>query len=261
MTLVHFSRLCGSHKLRATDRSLAGLSHQRFALALSGQAEKYRQCPVQSNDIFVIQLAKSLADPRLRHGSYFIDHQPGGTFQAIAIGWFDQHSQQGSLGRIGRKHAERDRTGCFESVLLHNDRRTRLTRIRCASRHGPNLTAFHAPRFSVAESINRWSIWACLLDATAVDCVRAAVMNERARTSGTHICTGLNPWARRRSRCNRTFSREDRGVFSMVFSGRVTCNLPDYFDRGKNAFRIRPTSGLGRQPPPLRGLCLQASAP
>jgi hypothetical protein len=69
-------------------------------------------------------------------------------------------------------------------------------------------------------------------------------MNERARTSGTHICTGLNPWARRRSRCSRTLSREEREVDSMAFSGKVTCNLLDYVGRCKNGIRFRRTSGL-----------------
>jgi len=39
-------------------------------------------------------------------------------------------------------------------------------------------------------------------------------------------------------------SREEREVFGMVFSGLVTCNLPDHDDRCKNAIKIRRESAL-----------------
>src|ERR1019366_3066082 len=58
-------------------------------------------------------------------------------------------------------------------------------------------------------------------------------MNERARTSGTHICTGLSPWARRRSRCSRTLSRDERVCCSITASDMVTCNLAVIVARDK----------------------------
>jgi hypothetical protein len=56
------------------------------------------------------------------------------------------------------------------------------------------------------------------------------VANSTARVSGTQICTGRSPCARRRRRCARTLSREDRTLIAdlrppgMTPPHSVTCN-------------------------------------
>src|SRR5690348_5867044 len=82
--------------------------------------------------------------------------------------------------------------------------------------------------------MNPWSALARLLSTTALDCWRAALINERARTSGTQICTGRSPWARRRSRCNLTLSRDERESCSTAVSCTVTYNLAAHGGYCKN---------------------------
>src|ERR1700722_6180738 len=123
---------------------------------------------------------------------------------------FYGHTQHWCFGRICRERAKRDRGGLIEPILLHDDRWSRLPWVVLDARNCPDLSALHKAESSETASTNCCSAAACSLAATGLDCLRAAATKERARTSGTPICTGRRPWARRRSQCNLTLSRDHR---------------------------------------------------
>src|ERR1700742_303545 len=109
-----------------------------------GNSKEDNESAIQAQCVFIREMADSVAEFGLWNSCNFVDHEARKTPQAVVFIWFNRQAEERSVGRVRRERADRDVVRSIEAVVLHNDRRARLSRIIFTTSDGPDFSAFHA---------------------------------------------------------------------------------------------------------------------
>jgi len=192
---------CGAPRW-SSDSRVIGLARGTRSAARSN-TEKDDDGPIEPDDVGIGKLAYTITEPRTTDRRDLVDHEPARLVQPVVSARLDLHPKQWRLSAVSRKRTYRHGVG-IEPVVLEDDCWPRFAGVVTATGDGPDLASSHSSGQSDTESTKAWSSALCSLAATALAWRCASAANPGARTSGTQICTGRSPWARKRARCSAT---------------------------------------------------------
>ena len=141
------------------------------------QTEEHNKGTVDAHEVGCRQSAEALTQVGPRHRRDLVDHHLTGLVEAGDGRRIDINSSQRSLDRITREGADGNRSSGVETVVLHNDNRTRLARIGAAGSGRVDIASSHADSDAFAfvfhsveiASTNAWSSASRSLAAMAAD--------------------------------------------------------------------------------------------
>ena len=151
------------------------------------QTEKYKQRPIQPQDITITQTPDRHAQLGFRHGRDLIHHETRCDAQTINLIRLAQNAEQRRLGLIRRKRADCNGPRMPKTIVLDNHNGARFFR---HSHCRPQRSKFRPASFlkQIGNRVDETLVVpAAALAATAADWRCASCRNPAARTSATQI--------------------------------------------------------------------------
>jgi hypothetical protein len=199
---------------------------------LLGDSQKHRQCPIHADNSVLVQPSDGRANPLARYCLNLIHHHLRTLAKTIVGARLDRNAQQWRGAKVAGHGQDSHTAKGLEEVRLNNERRTRLS----VSTWENNGNEVAPPHFQPSVSATRESHFSVLASPRLLRSVkhwrRHSAANPARRVSGTQICTGRNPAARRAILCFRTRCATGREAIEFswyllhvtIRSPPVTCN-------------------------------------
>jgi hypothetical protein len=133
---------------RPRSRPLARNTKASFGgVSLSAQTKKNQDRLIDPFHILGVETPDAVSQFIFRHCRDLVDHKSRKSIEAVAFVGRNQNAKQRCFSWIGGNRANRNGFGCIETVILQNDRRSRLARVI--------LAAGDRPYFSTPQSLTR----------------------------------------------------------------------------------------------------------
>jgi hypothetical protein len=102
--------------------------NQGLLRASRSDAQEHQNRAVEPHHIFVREASHTRPELSLGNGGDLIHHQSADSTQAVRAVGLDRQAKQGSIGRVGRESANRDRICLVESIVLKDHHWARFSR-------------------------------------------------------------------------------------------------------------------------------------
>lgn len=117
------------------------------------EAEEDNDCPTQSDEILVSEVADPLRKPRSVNSRDLVNHKAAPLMQAVRRAGLDAQPEQGRFRGISGERADRHRFGRIEAVILNHHDRARLPGETRPTGSCPDLATSH-PSSRLIASMN-----------------------------------------------------------------------------------------------------------